>query len=97
MKYVLVDALSQYRMRYLVEVPDDKEDWALDIVTSEEAKEFSQLHLGELILSHRPISKEEAIDLFRKDNSYLTSWADNHIWNSALTPYREKEKTDEKS
>jgi hypothetical protein len=85
MKYVLVDALSQYRMRYLVEVPEGKEEWALETVAMEEAKEFSQLHLGETIFAHREVSKQEALDIYRKDNDYLASRSDEQIIKAGFT------------
>ena len=82
-KYVLVDTLAQYRMRYLIEVPDNHDDtefpcsaitWAEDTVTMEEMKEFSQKWLGETITSSREVSKEEIISLCDKDNEYCSSW-----------------------
>lgn len=84
-QYILVDTISQYRMRYLVEVPEGKEEWALDTVTLEEAKEFSQLHLGETIFAHREVSKQEALDMYRKDNDYLAGWSDDQIVNTGFT------------
>ena len=62
-QWVLVETVSTFRERYMVEVPvgidrygKDKADWALDTVTLEEAKEFSQEHLGETIVSHRVVT-----------------------------------------
>ena len=84
-KYILVETISQFRQRYVIEVPDNHnegeypctaEEWAADTVTSEEMKEFSQLWLGETILSTREITKEEIIPLCDKDNDYLKSWTD---------------------
>ena len=85
-KYVLVDAISQFRMRYVVEVPDDVEnpkdegiypctpgEYAADSVTCEDTREFSQEHLGEMIIDTREVTFEEAIEQFRKDN-------DNYVW-----------------
>ena len=66
---------------YMVEVPvgtdaqgKDKTLWALDTVTMEEAKEFSQEHIGEQIVSHRVVSKKEALELCDQDNDYTKSW-----------------------
>lgn len=73
---VLVEAVSSFRMRYVVEVPAGKKDWALDTVTMNEAEEFSQEHIGEQIVSHRVIDSEEYLRLFNEDNSYLSSWTD---------------------
>ena len=71
---VLVECIQQYRMRYVVEVPIGKSDWALDTVTMEEAVEFSQLSLGETIVSHRVVSKDEVVQLCDEDNDYCSSW-----------------------
>jgi len=43
-EWVLVECISTFRERYMVEVPKGKADWALDTVTMNEAKEFSQKH-----------------------------------------------------
>jgi|LakMenEpi06Jul12_1017403.scaffolds.fasta_scaffold04331_2 hypothetical protein len=73
-KYI-VTAISQFRMNYVVECKN--EEHALDTVSMEEVQqEFSQLHLGETIVSSRRISDEEYLELFDKENSYLTSWSD---------------------
>ena len=73
---VLVDCISTYRMRYLVEVPAGKTEWALDTVVCEEAHEFSQLHIGEQIMSHRVVTDAEAMKICDEDNSYCAGWAD---------------------
>jgi len=73
---VLVDCISTYRMRYLVEVPIGKTEWALDTVVSEEAHEFSQLHIGEQIMSYRVVTNAEAMKICDEDNAYCSSWAD---------------------
>ncbi len=71
---VLVEAMSMFRMRYVVEVPKGKSDWALDTVSCEEAVELSQKHLGEHIVSHRVITEKEFFDVFDEDNDYLKKW-----------------------
>ena len=71
---VLVECVSTFRMRYMVEVPKGKAEWALDTVTMNEAKEFSQVHIGEQIVSHRVVSKEEALALSDTDNDYGKTW-----------------------
>lgn len=94
-KYVLVDTLAQYRMRYLIEVPDNHDDtefpcsaitWAEDTVTMEEMKEFSQHWLGETILSSHEITKEEIVPLCDKENDYCKSWSDEQKLNVFVTP-----------
>lgn len=90
MAWVLVNTISQYRMRYMVEVPDaSKAGWALDTVTMNEAKEFSQHWLGETIFSHRLIDEKEAAELYRKDNDYLSHWSDEEIMEQAFTKLNE--------
>lgn len=76
-EWVLVETISQFRQRYVVEVPKGKSEYALDTVTMDEAKEFSQKHLGETIVSHRVISEKDALDLFDEDNDYLKDWNDD--------------------
>jgi len=60
---VLIECVSSYRIRYMVEVPkgidtlgNDKSLWALDTVSMNEAREFSQEHIGEQIISHRVVA-----------------------------------------
>lgn len=78
-KLVLVDTISQHRVRFVVEVEDDI-DHALDEITCKEVdsnfREFSQNWLGQTIISHREISKKEYLDIFNKDNDYLSQWTD---------------------
>jgi hypothetical protein len=80
-KLVMVDCLSQFRIRYCVEVEDDIEH-ALDEVIMEyddlEFHEFSQEHLrpSPVILSHREINKEEYLRMFDEDNNYLKDWTE---------------------
>jgi hypothetical protein len=95
-QWVLVEAISTFRERYMVEVPvgvdrygKDKADWALDTVTLSEAKEFSQEHLGETIVSHRVVTKEEALALCDKDNDYCKSWDEQQKINAFFTTMAE--------
>ena len=71
---ILVDCISTFRIRYVIDT--DNIEWAEDTVVMEEAKEFSQLHLGEQIVSSRAITKEEYLTLFDEDNEYCTEWTD---------------------
>jgi hypothetical protein len=106
-KYVLVDAISQFRMRYVVEVPDDCENpldpnlypvtpegYAMDTVACDEAKEFSQEHLGETIVSTREVTLEEAIAQYRKDEPMIGSaWDDETIIKNAITTLDDNDDT----
>ena len=73
-QWVLVECVSTFRQRYMVEVPKGKAEYALDTVTMEEAKQFSNEHLGETIVSHRVVTKEEALALSDIDNDYTVTW-----------------------
>jgi bifunctional DNA-binding transcriptional regulator/antitoxin component of YhaV-PrlF toxin-antitoxin module len=91
-EWVLVECVSTFRERYMVEVPKGKELWALDTVTLEEAKEFSQEHLGEQIVSHRVVTKEEALALCDEDNEYFRSWDEETKIKNYFTTWKEQEK-----
>jgi hypothetical protein len=84
-KFVLVETISQFRERYVIEVPDTHNDgeypcsaiqWAEDTVTCEDMKEFSQKWLGEVITSSREIPQEEILKICDVDNDYCKSWDD---------------------
>jgi antitoxin component of MazEF toxin-antitoxin module len=74
--WVLVDCIQQHRIRYVVEAPADQPELALDVVTMNRAKEFSQKDLGQTIVSHRVVSGAEALDICDEDNDYLKEWTD---------------------
>lgn len=86
---VLVECVSQFRQRYVVEVPTGKADWALDTVVMNEANEFSQEHLGETIVSHRVITRDEVLQLCDKDNDYAKVWNDDYKFSTFVTPWKE--------
>ena len=90
-EWVLVECVSTFRERYMVEVPKGQELWALDTVTMQEAKEFSQEHIGEQIVSHRVVSKEEALTLCDKDNDYGSSWDEETKIKNFFTTWKEQE------
>ena len=92
---VLVETVLSYRMRYVVEAPEDHPEYALDTVSMEDAKEFSQLYLGEHISSHRVVSEEEAIKICDQDNDYLKSWTTEQKLNSFVTTMEDQGYKDE--
>lgn len=96
-QWVLVEAVSTFRSRYMVEVPvgtdnygKDKALWALDTVTMNEATEFSQEHLGEQIVSHRVVTKEEALKMCDIDNDYTKDWDEELKMKNFFTPWEEQ-------
>ena len=90
---VLVECVSQFRQRYVVEVPTGKAEWALDTVVMNEAKEFSQEHLGETIVSHRVLTRDEVLNLCNKDNAYCSSWTDEKKFETFVTEWKEDDVT----
>lgn len=70
-KLVLIESISQHRIRYCVEVEDNIDD-ALD--RRIEDKEMSQECLGEMPVSHREITEDEYLKIFDQDNDYLKCW-----------------------
>ena len=82
---VLVDCISTYRVRYCVEVDAAHPEYALDTVTMEKAKEFSQKWLGETIFSHRVVTKEEALCQLDEDEPCYAGWSDDHKLNVFVT------------
>lgn len=90
---VLVECINQFRHRYVVEVPVGKSEWALDTVTTEEAREFSQMHLGETIVTHRVISSEEVLNLCNEDNSYCSDWSNEKKYDVFVTKWKDNDAT----
>jgi bifunctional DNA-binding transcriptional regulator/antitoxin component of YhaV-PrlF toxin-antitoxin module len=98
-QWVMVEAVTTFRHRYMVEVPvgvdqygKDKSEWALDTVTMQEAKEFSQEYIGEQIISHRTLSKDEALKICDRDNDYASSWDEETKMKNFFTAWKEQQK-----
>jgi len=70
----MVETVSVFRMRYVIEAKNASD--AKDEVTMNigELAEFSQLHVDEMITSAREIDKKEYLRLFDEDNEYLKDW-----------------------
>jgi hypothetical protein len=88
--WVMIDTVLTYRMRYCVEAPASHPEYALDDVTMETAKEFSQLYIGEQITSHRVVTEEEALSICDVDNDYLKTWTAEQKINRLFTREGEK-------
>lgn len=90
--WVMVEAIQSFRMRYMVEAPADHPEYAMDTVTMNEAKEFSQEAMPEYITSHRVMTEDQAIDLCDIDNDYTRSWNKEQKLRAFFT--KEDEKVD---
>jgi len=88
-EFVLVECISTFRQRYVVEVPKGKSEWALDTVTMNNAQEFSQENIGEQVISHRVVNKDEILELCDKDNDYAKTWNDEYKFNTFVTSWKE--------
>jgi len=87
--YVVVTAISSYRMRYVMHRDDLQKlnpnhpvksiEWANDTVTTEECEEFSQAHMGEYIVDTVEMDEAGILALFDKDNEYLRDWTKDQV------------------
>ena len=71
----LVETVSVFRMRYVVEAKnasDARDEVTLNV--GDNFHEFSQLHLDEMISSTREIDDVEYLRMFDEDNVYLKDW-----------------------
>jgi hypothetical protein len=90
-RWVVVTTVSQFRERYAIPVselnklnntiditnsPAEQITSAKDLVTMEEVKEFSQEFIGESIVDTFILDKDRILQLFNKDNEYLSDWTD---------------------
>ena len=77
-KLYLVETVSIFRMRYVVEAHESEhaEDEVVMNLHTGDLKEFSQHHVDECITSTRELSAVDYMELFDKDNDYLKSWPD---------------------
>jgi len=97
-EYVVVTCVSTFRNRYVIPVdelqkmnPDAEVDpsWALDAVTCEDVKEFSQRHVGEQIIDAQVLREPEVLQFFDADNDYLKDWTEDqkiswiHDWRNS--------------
>lgn len=72
--WVLVETVSLFRERFVVECPVEHPEYALDSVVMDEAKVFSSEHIGNNIVSHRVIEEKEALEICDQDNEYSKEW-----------------------
>ena len=74
-KYVLVETMASYRMRYVVELnADDPNEWACDDVVMDKAGEIGQKFLGENISDFREVAPEEIRYLAIQDSKAYKTW-----------------------
>lgn len=94
-KYVVVDAVSTFHMRYVVELDSsDPEHFAHDIVTMQKAKEFSQRHLDEVIVTSQEVDKEKALSMARKEHPHWALESDEKLMEVFVTAKEKKDSQD---
>ena len=74
MKKYLVETVSIFRHRYVVEAKEEGHAWDEVVCNDGNLKEFSQYHVDENITSVREIDDAEYLKVFDKDNEYLKDW-----------------------
>lgn len=69
MPLYMVETISMFRMRYLVDTscPSYAEDY---VVSQDLEDEFTQKHLDEVIVSTREVTREEAERIYLADNGF---------------------------
>ena len=77
----------------MVEVPINQEEYALDTVLMQEAIEFSQKRLDEIIISHRVVTEEDAMTMCDQDNNYCSNWNDEKKKEVFFTEWRKDEES----
>lgn len=73
----LVEGISMFHMKFVVRAREAEH--AMDEVVMDDGtlKEFSQNHVDFNILGARKITEEDYLQMFDKENSYLSSWTDD--------------------
>jgi hypothetical protein len=88
--YVVITAVSMYRMRYVMHKDDLRVTSpgirttltndstttiiAKNMVTMNECEEFSQEHIGEHIIEDFDMTETDILALFDKENDYISEW-----------------------
>lgn len=74
MKKYLVETVSMFRIRYVVEAKESEHACDEVVCNDGNLKEFSQIHVDENITSVWEIDDEEYLQIFDEDNNYLKEW-----------------------
>tara|TARA_Y100001972_G_scaffold85906_1_gene105083 strand:- start:206 stop:544 length:339 start_codon:yes stop_codon:yes gene_type:complete len=89
-KYVIVDAVSQFKIKYCIEIEDSIEDGKIldhveKQIKDENVLEFTQEHMGETVADYVVLNKDEAIEKFRSFAPYFSDWSAERI-SKLITP-----------
>lgn len=75
----LVETISVFRMRYVIEAQcaeHAKDEVTMVTMNDASFREFSQLHIDEMITSTREIDQAEYLRLYDEDNPHFKDWTD---------------------
>ena len=77
-KLYIVETVSMFRMRYVVEALEEEHanDEVVCGIGNTDFQEFSQHHIDEVITSSREITFKEYFKIFDKDNDYMKDWTE---------------------
>lgn len=73
----VVDSISLFRIRHVVRAKNAEHAMDEVVCDTGNLKEFSQKHVDCNIVDTRKITTAEFLDLFDKDNAYLSSWSED--------------------
>ena len=83
-KFVVVTTLSHFKLKYAIPADEFHKLFPEPIDTSAlikeldsgRIKEFSQAHLGEVVVEVMELSQSPILQLFDVDNAYLAGWSE---------------------
>ena len=73
----LVEGISMFHMKFVVRAKEAEHAMDEVVMDTGNLKEFSQNHIDFNILGARKITNDEYLELFNKDNSYLSIWTED--------------------
>lgn len=82
--YIEITTLSHFKLKYVIPVKDFEAlgftepvdgDALIKMINAGAVKEFSQLHLGEVLADIVEYNEEDMLTIFDKDNEYLKNWS----------------------
>ncbi|NBP01732.1 MAG: hypothetical protein EBU90_16660 [Proteobacteria bacterium] len=77
MKKYLVETVSIFRIRYVVEAEEESHACDEVVCSNGNLKEFSQKHIDENIVTVWELDDDkEYLEIFDDDNDYLKTWTD---------------------
>jgi hypothetical protein len=73
----LVESISIFHIKHVVRAKNAEHAMDEVVMENEDLNEFSQKHIDNNILNARKITPNEYLEMFDKDNAYLSSWSED--------------------